>query len=199
MNHADTHPRIGPNAIIQVAEALQRQLGREPAGVLFAAVGMSAYLESPPQHMVDEREVIALHAAVRERLPAATAHEIAQAAGLATGDYLLANRIPALVRSVLEVLPAPLASRLLLAAIGKHSWTFAGSGHFASLAGHPVVVTIGDCPICRGAHAHGPVCNYYAATFERLFARLVHRRATVTETECIAAGAPACRFEISWG
>jgi divinyl protochlorophyllide a 8-vinyl-reductase len=32
--------------------------------------------------------------------------------------------------------------------------------------------------------------------FERLFRRLVSRSAHVTETQCCAQGAPACRFEV---
>ena len=40
--------------------------------------------------------------------------------------------------------------------------------------------------------------DYYAATFERLFRRSSHPRATVTEAACEACGAYACRFEIRW-
>jgi divinyl protochlorophyllide a 8-vinyl-reductase len=173
-------------------------VGRDPAGQLLRVVGIGAYIEAPPQHMVDEREVIALHAAVRESLPPGTARGIAIEAGLATGDYLLAHRIPAVAGFVLRLLPAELASRALLAAITRHSWTFAGSGRFMAQAGRPVVITIENCPICRGAHASTTVCEYYAATFERLFTRLVHARARVRETACVAAGATACRFEIDW-
>jgi divinyl protochlorophyllide a 8-vinyl-reductase len=126
------------------------------------------------------------------------AREVAAEAGAATGDYLLAHRIPGFAQRVLRVLPAPLASRVLLKAITQHAWTFAGSGHFHAHPGQPVVITIGDCAICRGARAAEPCCDYYSATFTRLFAVLVHPRATTREVACIAAGAPACRFEISW-
>jgi divinyl protochlorophyllide a 8-vinyl-reductase len=190
--------RIGPNAIIQMAGALEHALGRAPTEQLLRGVGLAPYIEAPPQHMVDEREVIALHAAVREQLDGPRAHEVAWAAGLATGDYLLANRIPGFAQRLLRVLPAVLASRVLLKAITQHAWTFTGSGRFAAQVGHPVVITIEDCAICRNAHASEPCCDYYSATFTRLFAELVHRRAIARETHCIAAGAPACRFEISW-
>jgi divinyl protochlorophyllide a 8-vinyl-reductase len=123
---------------------------------------------------------------------------VAIEAGAATGDYLFAHRIPRLAQRLLRVLPAPLASRVLLKAITRHAWTFAGSGHFAARAGHPVIITIGDCAICRGARAAAPCCDCYSATFTRLFAELVHPHATAREVECIAAGAAACRFEISW-
>jgi divinyl protochlorophyllide a 8-vinyl-reductase len=190
--------RIGPNAVTQVAAAVERGLGRGAVRDLFAAVGLCAYLEAPPCGMVDEREVIALHAAVRERLAARTARAIAVDAGTATADYLLAQRIPRLVQALLRRLPAGLASRLLLAAIARHAWTFAGSGTFRARPGRPIEIAIHDCPLCRGARAGAPVCDYYAATFTRLFARLVHPLARAREVTCGAEGAPACRFEVDW-
>jgi divinyl protochlorophyllide a 8-vinyl-reductase len=60
------------------------------------------------------------------------------------------------------------------------------------------VITVADCPLCRGAARRAPACAYYAATFERLFARLVHPRARAFETDCAASGAKLCRFEIDW-
>ncbi len=42
--------------------------------------------------------------------------------------------------------------------------------------------------------ATAPLCDYYAATFERLFRALVHPRAVVVETACEACGADACRW-----
>jgi len=147
---------------------------------------------------VYEREVIALHGVLRARLQPPTAGAISRQAGQATGDYLLAHRIPRAARHLLRALPAPIASRILLAAIGRHAWTFAGSGRFHARGGRPVVITIADCPICRDARADAPQCGYYAATFARLYQELVHPRATVRQTACMACGASACRFEIDW-
>lgn len=190
--------RIGPNAIIQVAEALERLLGRASTHDLLRAAGLEAYTDSPPSQMVDEREVSALHAAVRDRLPLRAARGVARDAGLATGDYLLVHRIPPPVQVLLRTLPAPWSGRLLLAAIARHAWTFAGSGRFEARPGRPILISIGDCPICRGTHADAPACGYYAACFTRLFSRLVHPRARAREIACIAEGAGACRFEIDW-
>jgi divinyl protochlorophyllide a 8-vinyl-reductase len=190
--------RIGPNAIIQLCAALQGEIGPERAAELVRAAGLGTYLERPPQRMVDEHEVIALHARVRAQLSAAAARTVAREAGARTADYLLANRIPAIVQHLLRWLPATLASRALLAAITRHAWTFAGSGQFAARSGRPVEITIAHCPICRDGRADGPICDYYAATFERLYARLVHGRSRVAEIECAASGAPRCRFLIDW-
>jgi divinyl protochlorophyllide a 8-vinyl-reductase len=165
---------------------------------LLGAAGLDGYADAPPSQMVDEHEVIALHAAVRARLPVRAARGVARDAGLATGDYLLANRIPRPAQTVLRCLPSAWSGRLLSAAIARHSWTFAGSGRFEALPGRPFLVTICDCPICRGTQAAAPVCDYYAACFTRLFARLVHPWARAREIACMAEGAPACRFEIDW-
>ena len=190
--------RIGPNAVIQVAAALANRLGAGYARELMVAAGLGAYVQLPPQKMIDEREVIRLHTLLRERLQPSTASEVVRAAGLATGDYLLAHRIPRLAQWVLRALPAPLAGPLLLGAIRRHAWTFCGSGHFHARAGRPIMISIENCPICRGANAARPQCEYYAATFSRLFTRLVHRRIRVRETACQACGADQCRFEIDW-
>jgi divinyl protochlorophyllide a 8-vinyl-reductase len=87
---------------------------------------------------------------------------------------------------------------VLLAAIARHAWTFAGSGEFNAHVGRCVELTLHHNPLCRGWHSEGPACDFYAATFERLFRALVHPRAQVVEVSCEACGADACRFEVRW-
>lgn len=94
-------------------------------------------------------------------------------------------------------MPPPLASRALLFSIRRHTWTFAGSGQFRAVAGNPVHIEIRGCPLCRGASTAEPVCDFYAAIFERLFQTLVSPAAHAEETECEAEGGAACRFEIA--
>lgn len=188
--------RIGPNAITRVAEALTAARGS--ADEVFAAAGLSQYLVDPPETMVDERDVTALQQALRAELDAASAHRVGHDAGLRTGDYLLAHRIPKPAQRILKLLPPGPASRMLLKAVGKHAWTFSGSGHFSYTLGRPVQVRIQNCPLCRGSQADVPVCDFYRGTFERLFTTLVNRHTQVTETQCQAMGADACIFEMRW-
>lgn len=190
--------RIGPNAIIRVAEALRAQCGETVTAEIFRSAGLDRYLTALPQEMVDEREVIALHQRLRPALGEAPARAVAREAGLRTGDYLLAHRIPRVAQFVLRLLPPALASRVLLRAIGGHAWTFAGSGTFHAESGRTARLSIAHCPLCRGLTAPAPLCDYYAATFERLYRTLVSRRASVTETQCQATGAASCSFEITW-
>jgi divinyl protochlorophyllide a 8-vinyl-reductase len=190
--------RIGPNAVTRVAEALRASHGEARARAVFAACGLAHHLDHPPEAMVAEADVALLAAALRRTLPEEQARHVAARAGRATGDYLLAHRIPRPAQAVLRALPARLAAPLLLAAIRRHAWTFAGSGRFVARAGRPVQLAIAGNPMCRGIVAQAPACDYYAATFERLFRVLVHRRASVVETACTACGADACRFAIDW-
>ncbi len=193
-----TPARIGPNAVNRLAEALHARHGPAVAAEVFGAAGVARHLRQPPTGMVDEAEVARLHRALRDRLAGGEAASVARDAGQRTADYLLAHRIPAAVQGLLKRLPAPWAARVLLAAIGRHAWTFAGSGRFEARAGHPVVLTIRGNPLCTGVSSPVPVCDFYAATFERLFRVLVHRDTRVSETACEAQGAPACRFELRW-
>jgi divinyl protochlorophyllide a 8-vinyl-reductase len=193
----DVH-RIGPNAITRVAEALRSDLPEAEVVRLFDLAGIPAYLSSPPQQMVDEREVTRLHQVLRDELGVDAALRIGRRAGLYTGDYLLAHRIPGGVQRLLAWLPARLASRVLLGAIQRHAWTFSGSGELRVHSAFPPRLAIAGCCICRGAESEAPLCGYYASAIERLFRALVHPRAVVTETTCQATGAQACTFEVVW-
>lgn len=191
-------PRIGPNAVTRVAEVLVERFGAPQMAAIFSRAGLSQYVGAPPAQMVDEAEVIRLHAELRATLDTPVARDVAREAGRRTGDYLLAHRIPRPVQGLLKCLPPGAAARVLLAAIRRHAWTFAGSGRFEVLGYSPVRVSISGNPLARAVHADEPQCDYYAATFERLFCALVSRNATVVETSCEAAGAAACIFEIRW-
>ena len=196
--------RIGPNAVSRVIDALRADGGEEMAHDVLKSVGLERYLRAPPEQMVAETEVARLHQALRRDLAPAQARRIAWLAGSATGDYLLAHRIPKPVQALLRGLPAPLACRALLAAIRRHAWTFAGSGTFVAVAGRPTRLAITGNPLCHdeprsdAPHGDAPHGGYYAATFERLFRVLVHPRSTVIEVACEARGEDACRFEIAW-
>lgn len=190
--------RIGPNAIIRVAEALEQARGRDAVEQLLTAAALEPYLQALPTEMVDEREVTRLQQTLRSQLGISEARRISWDAGLRTGDYLLANRIPKPVQALLKILPARLASRVLIDAIGRNAWTFVGSGRFEGQPGRPTRLSITDAPICRDARADEPLCDFYAGSFERLFSTLVHPAARVTEVACQATGAHSCVFEVRW-
>ncbi|MFN8830857.1 MAG: bacteriochlorophyll 4-vinyl reductase [Labrys sp. (in: a-proteobacteria)] len=190
--------RVGPNAITRVSDTLVDQCGAAVRDRVFLAADLIRHVAEPPTAMVDENEVAALHASLHAVLGEAAARRVAREAGRRTGDYIIANRIPSLVRLLLACLPAAPAARLLVKAITRHAWTFAGSGSFAVEDGPPLTFVISGGPLSKGVATHEPACDYFAATFERLFQRLVSARAVVVETACVASGDTACRFAIRW-
>lgn len=198
LNPASEIHRIGPNAVTRVMDVLREELGESELPRLLALAGIAAYLRNPPEQMVDEREVTRLHEVLRDEIGLPGALRLAREAGVRTGDYLLAHRIPAPAQRVLSWLPPRLASRALLGAIQRHAWTFAGSGDLRVRLPYPPQLSIAGCCICRGATSGQPLCDYYAAAIERLFRILVHPSAQVAETACQATGADACTFRITW-
>jgi len=190
--------RIGPNAIIQLAAVLDDRVGAGPVRRLFEGAGMAHYLDAMPQEMVDETEVRALHATLRQQFGPACAQSLSRAAGRRTAGYLLEHRIPAAAQWLLRRLPAPIAVRLLLRAIERNSWTFAGSGTFCAVYGRPARLGITHNPLCSELRSDVPACDFYAGTFEALFRALINPGAKVREVTCEAMGDAACVFELAW-
>lgn len=188
--------RVGPNAIIRMGEALESLEGIDVCAQIFGTAGLSALLADPPAEMVDERAVAALYRAVWLGLGPSRAERVASDAGRRTGDYLLRHRIPRPIQRVLPVLPPRVALRILLVAIGRHAWTFVGSGAFAYELGREPTIRLQGSPLCRGLRTSAPVCFYFAATFERIFQQIVSPEWRVLETACAAAGDAACVFRI---
>lgn len=197
---AGPHPAaaIGPNAVIQLIHALEAAGLAPAAAEIFSEAAASDWLAQPPTAMVDERPVAAIHQAVRKLLPPQQAAAILEDAGLRTGDYILANRIPKLAQTVLKLMPAPIAARMLTKAISAHAWTFAGSGRFSAAAGKTVTFEIVHNPLCAGEHADHQVCVWHASVFQRLFQVLVSPYTRVMETACGARGDTCCRFVADW-
>ncbi len=182
--------RIGPNAVIQTAGAIGALLGDVEARRIFACAGLSDYLDEPPAGMIDEREAIRLFAALSRCLAPDVSTRVLAEAGSRTGNYILAHRIPRAAQRLLVVLPDLVASRLLLSAIERHAWTFAGSGRVRTERGRNLAIVIAGNPLAVAG------CPWHTAVFERLFRTLVSGRVGVRQVACCASGASACRFEI---
>lgn len=187
---------IGPNAIIRTVEALRVRLGDAEAAEILNACALDAYAREMPQAMVPESQVTALYEALRERLDREEARAIARDAGRRTAAYVIANRIPNIAQGLWPALPRPLARRGLMLAIKANAWTFAGSARIRMRFSAPSSISLSGCPICRNARVKQPACEYYAATFEQLFRRLVNPAFRVEEVACQAEGARECVFQI---
>jgi divinyl protochlorophyllide a 8-vinyl-reductase len=189
---------IGPNAITRMAQALSNRVGDELCAEIFSAAGISGYLKEPPTRMAPQSEVSRLHCETYARLGESRAAVVAWEAGLLTGDYLLANRIPLTAQRLLKLTPRALSARILVAAIARHSWTFAGGGIFSYAFDPHLRLTIAGSPICLALHTQQPACHYFAATFERVFGEMLGPSLHVVESKCEATGASACVFDVTW-
>jgi divinyl protochlorophyllide a 8-vinyl-reductase len=193
---AALHPpaQIGPNALIQMVEALRIVWGPEETRSLLVSLGLGHYADVPPQHMMPQEQVAALHTRLHGMVDAGSFKSITADAGRRTADYLLAHRIPRAVQWVLKRLPDAIAARVLCRAIAKHAWTFAGSGVFSYAWTPGLVFRLRGNALCQQIQADAPVCDYYAATFERIFRVIVNDNWRVVEAQCEASGADFCEF-----
>ena len=169
-------PKIGPNSIIQLGRTLIDSVGYETASSIYATAGITDLLGHPPAEMVEESTVIRLFRAVEQKLPCREAQHLLQEAGNRTGQYILKNRIPAVARYLLPILPRRMALAILLKAMKRNAWTFAGSGHFRyelepricmEIENNPLVLTFG--------------CPWHTAVFNTLIGALVRPRPAVRE------------------
>jgi divinyl protochlorophyllide a 8-vinyl-reductase len=190
--------RVGPNAVIQLVAAIKAQnltLQMMPA---FASLDAVHWLSYPPRQMLDAERVGRLFRAVRANLPLPRASALMEDAGTRTADYLLANRIPRFVRWLLRLMPPRFSARLLATAIRRNAWTFGADHHFIISGTSPLIFEIEGNPLCGGEFSARPICAWHEAVFRRLFRALVSPQTEIVETDCEAAGAPACRFVVDW-
>lgn len=177
---------IGPNAVIQLGEAMRVVAGQDAARHLFDLARCPELLEHPPDKMIDEKVPVRLFRTLWRDWPAATAHRVACEAGHRTAEYIMANRVPGPVRFLLRALPGKIGARLLLSAIQKHAWTFAGSGT-CQVEARICLISIKSNPLRM------PDGAWHGAVFERLFQRLI---AHGTRVQHSTTGAQADRFAI---
>ncbi|MDP5349608.1 MAG: bacteriochlorophyll 4-vinyl reductase [Paracoccaceae bacterium] len=182
---------IGPNAVLQLVPLLDHAGGPDWRAALISRAGLDALPDG--SGMIPEAPVARLHQAMRRDRPDLAAG-LGWRAGLATGDYILANRIPRAAQGLLKALPWKLSARLLSQAIARNAWTFAGSGQFLVIT--PQVFELRANPLVRGEVADHPICDWHRGVFTRLFQALVHPSLTCHEARCCAMGHSACRFEM---
>lgn len=184
---------VGPNSVIQLAAALRAIARESTTELVFARAGSLHLLRVPPDAMIDETIPARLFEALWRELPPEQAAAVAYDAGRRTGAYVVANRIPAMARLVLRTLPARWALPLLLKAISRNAWTFAGSGTCSVNMGRPAVITIEHNPL------RNPGCAWHVGVFETLFRTLVDGGISVRHSDCRMDGATADRFDIDAG
>lgn len=189
----DAVPRVGPNAITQMRTVLCERLGEETARRVFCQAGLERDFAVPPSEMVREQTAADLFQTVFRELPRPIADDIAGQAGQRTAGYILAHRIPRLAQIALRRLPIFLARPMLLSAIARNAWTFAGSGEVSVKRSAPCTIEIRQNPLAV------PGCVWHVAVFQTLFRTLVVSDISVEQTQCCSEGSDVCCFELKRG
>lgn len=183
--------RIGPNSIIQTVRALQEIYGPDRAADILKQGGRPELGEYIPTDMVAEREFDELVTLLDNQLGSVEARQVLLRSGQLTAHYLLQHRIPRPFQLLLKIVPRRAGLALLFTAIGKHAWTFVGSGTFRYTFRKPPGFTI-----VSGIAAVEAVSGFYAGTFEQLIHSLIDAQARVTLTECHAGNGAQCVYVI---
>lgn len=184
---------VGPNAVLQLIETLHASEHGEDIHAVFNRAGLVHYLAHPPLAMVSEEHALRLFKAVGRELSEERAREVLDDAGRRTAQYVMANRIPGSVRSLLRVMPSFLATPLLCRAIKHHAWTFAGSGSCETSGIRRVKLDIKNNPLAI------PDCPWHSAVILTMFRSLADRSMQLQHSYCCARGDAFCRFELSPG
>ena len=189
--HPDPVALIGPNAVMQLAAAMEERLGQRETRAIFADAQVSPMPRG--DLMIAEDFALRLHRWLALHEPIES-YAIAHEAGLRTADYIIANRIPPLAVRLLRSLPAPIAAPLLMQAIRRHAWTFAGAGHFEpDGAWH---FTMDRSAASDIGLPPASLFHWYAAVFTRLFDRLVAPGCRCRDLDSDEPIAARHRFEI---
>ncbi len=174
--------KIGPNSIIQTAQSLIDHCGIEVKNKLLDQAGLSKYISELPSEMVSETEFHAFVQVLLEDQGKLMTAEILQDSGERTAVYLLKNRIPGFFQTIVKPLPNKLGLKMLLFAISKNAWTFAGSGQFSYHISNESYIKV---VVTHSSNA--AVANFYFGTFKRLLGELIDSR-IVLEIETLEAG-----------
>lgn len=190
VSHAAAGPaRIGPNSLIQTVRALQERYPAATIAAILQQSGQAYLLHHDPEAMVQEQEFAALVQALADQLGVSAARAVLHRSGQLTAAYLLQYRIPRPFQRLLKLLPHRLALKLLLFAISKNAWTFAGSGHFSYQVGKTSRLTV-----TGHIQPLEAVCGFYGGTFEHLIHVLIHAKAIMQTEVSMTGGQTYCVY-----
>lgn len=185
--------RIGPNAILQLADPMETLLGED---VMAQVLDLCRVPMPSGQVMIPEDDVGRVHRAIWQLFPT-QAQELSERAGAGTARYIRTHRIPAPARLALRLLPRALGERALTHAIAAHAWTFCGSGTLETARrGAEVHFMLRDNPLAD-TDLHSPhTCHWHAAVFAELFSAVLGRPYFCEEVSCCGCGGDVCRFVV---
>ena len=180
---------MAPQVVLDLLAVVTDHLGQPARDALLTEAQLHRL--PGPVEPVREDKVQRLHQTVKRLYPD-QADTLLREAGQVAAESLLRTQQSARAQTMLAGSPWPIAAWLLGRWAVQHDWTFAGTGKFAVV--NALEYTLADNPLHRGETSNHPSCYWHMGFFERLFQRLVDPALECRETECTAAGAPACHF-----
>ncbi|MEL7257577.1 MAG: bacteriochlorophyll 4-vinyl reductase [Pseudomonadota bacterium] len=183
-------PRIGSDAVLQTLNALSDIGGDILAQKVVEAAGLRYMLDQKLQDMVPQNMFLALVQAIEDALPKSQVDLVAVSSGRKTGGVLLEQYIPDMAQKLLHTLPSPVAGPLLLQALERHAWTFAGSANVCHQAGPPLQFVIENNPMAIWG------CLWQCALLETVFRSLISPDARVWHMACCADHKSSCVYMI---
>lgn len=196
MNAAASTGLIGPNSIIQTVAALEEIYGPLRGRAIRRSGKPLGWLDRLPDSMVNERQFHALVETIVGQVGAEEAGRVLHRSGQLTAGYLLSHRIPRPMQALLRVLPRRLGLKILLSAIRRHAWTFAGSGSFDYALGDRSLITLSSPVLGSDPAVAGAVCHYYRSCIAELLKTLVDLRIVLVDLACQARRDQHCRYQI---
>ena len=181
--------KIGPNSIIQTVSALEAKYGKAEADARLTVAGQGHLIGNLPSEMVEEEKFHNLVKSLDKELDSDVLAELLNDSGQRTAAYLLKVRIPGFFQTLLKPLPSGLAFKLLLFAISKNAWTFAGSGDFSYTTGKTPEITV------KVTYPTLPVVgNFYLGTFTKLLRELVNPDTKIDASITGESGDILCKY-----
>lgn len=194
MHEITGQAKIGPNSLTQTVRALRESYDEAQVAAILRPCGLEYLLHQTVTEMVDEESFAALVTVLADQLGPEQAQRVLHRSGQLTAGYLLQHRIPRPFQWLLKPLPHRLALKLLLAAISRHAWTFAGSGSFRYEVGQTPQLTV-----TTHIHPAEAVCGFYGGTFAHLIRVLIDGRAQMETTASWQGGQACCVYLFNLG
>ena len=112
----------------------------------------------------------------------------------------------ALAGTALKVLPAAKRMQFILSRLAEQGQDLYGTTHTLHDEGDSFIVEMPTCPYCSEIRRRSiaqnkpvtkPVCHIPLAVIDEMVEWITGGKHLVEETECVATGAPACRFRVT--
>lgn len=178
--------RIGSDAVLHTLDALSEVGGDHLTQEIIDAAGLRHVVGQTLQEMVPQSVFSALVQSIEDLLPRSQVDLVAVKSGRKTGAVLLEQYIPEMAQKLLRTLPKRVAGPLLLRALEKHAWTFAGSASVHHIDGPPLKLVIGNNPMAIWG------CLWQCALLETVFRRVVSPDARIWQMACCESNPMEC-------